>query len=153
MGDRYRNLVMAVQLLNDSVTMCAVSSVYETEPVGYTDQPRFLNIVCGGKTGLSALDLLAHAQAIEGALGRQPTFRNGPRTIDIDLLLYDDLHIAQEDLLIPHPRMTERAFVLVPLAEIAPTIIVPGEGKTVQELLRAISQAGVVCYGPLKRET
>ncbi len=135
MGDRHGNLVMAVQQLNDSVTIHAISSVYETEPVGYTDQPRFLNIVCSGRTGLSAQNLLYRAKAIEGVLGRRATFRNGPRSIDVDILLYDDLQIVQEDLLIPHPRMAERAFVLAPLAELAPTKLIPGKSKTVQETL------------------
>jgi len=114
----------------------AVSSIYETEPVGYTDQPLFLNMVCAGKTGLSAQELLKKAKEIEIAIGRQPSFRNGPRPIDIDIIFFDDLHIVQDDLTVPHQRLAERAFVLAPLAEIAPEMTDPVSGKTVQELLK-----------------
>jgi len=123
------------------VDIDTISSVYETEPVGYLDQPQFLNLVCTGKTWLSAQELLHYAKNIESVIGRQPTFRNGPRPIDIDILLFDDERIEQENLVIPHPRMFERAFVLVPLAEIAPKLTI--DGQTVQELANAVSQEGV----------
>jgi 7,8-dihydro-6-hydroxymethylpterin-pyrophosphokinase len=100
-------------------------------------------MVCRGNTRLSPTDLLHYTQKVEITLGRQPTFRNGPRPIDIDILLYDDLQIEQEDLTIPHPRMTERAFVLAPLAEIAPELIHPMSGKTIQQLLATVSQEGI----------
>ena len=119
MGDRRGNLAAALQQLREMMEISAISSIYETEPVGYLEQARFLNMVCSGKTGLSAQELLKRVKEIEKSLGRQPTFRNGPRPIDIDILFYDDLRIAQDGLTIPHPRMAERAFVLVPLAEIA----------------------------------
>ncbi|MFL5629027.1 MAG: 2-amino-4-hydroxy-6-hydroxymethyldihydropteridine diphosphokinase, partial [Ktedonobacteraceae bacterium] len=125
----------------------AISSIYETEPVGYADQPCFLNIVCSGKTSLPAQDFLVQAKAIETSLGRQVTFRNGPRPIDIDILFYDDLNTTQSELTIPHPRMAERAFVLVPLAEIAPDKIDPRSGRTVRELLNSVSQDGVTKIG------
>src|SRR5689334_8064880 len=121
-GDRRGNLAAALQHLREVINIQAISSVYETEPIGYLDQPRFLNMVCSGKTWLPAEELLTYVKAIEVTLGRQPTFRNGPRAIDIDILLYDDIQLEQENLVIPHPRMTERAFVLVPLAEIAPDV-------------------------------
>src|SRR6266446_3239092 len=132
MGDRRGNLAAAMQRLRESMEISTVSSIYETEPVGYIDQPRFFNMVLQGKTMLSAKELLKYAKEIEVAIGRQPTFRNGPRPIDIDIIFYDNLHITQEDLTVPHPRMAERAFVLVPLAEIAPDVIDPVSGQTTQ---------------------
>ena len=141
LGDRRGNLAAALQRLRDMVDIERISSIYETEPVGYQDQPRFLNLVCVGKTVLSAQELLYYVKNIEKIIGRQPTFRNGPRPIDIDILLYENEQIEQEQLTIPHPRMLERAFVLVPLAEITPTISL--EGKTAQERATAIAQNGV----------
>ena len=148
LGDRRSNLAAALQRLRDVVEIWTVSSLYETKPVGYLDQSRFYNIVCAGKTALSAPELLKYAKDIESAHGRQPSFRNGPRLIDIDIIFFDDLHIAQDDLTIPHPRMAERAFVLVPLAEIAPLVVDPVSGHTVQELLQNISQEGVKKLAP-----
>ncbi len=142
-GDRRGNLAAALQHLREVIDIDTISSVYETEPVGYLDQPRFLNMVCEGKTWLAAEELLTYVKAIEVTVGRQPSFRNGPRVIDIDILFYDDLQLQQENLVLPHPRMSERAFVLVPLAEIAPDIVDPTSGKTAQELSHSISHDGV----------
>jgi GTP cyclohydrolase-4 len=143
LGDRRDNLTAALHQLRDIMEISVVSSVYETEPVGNTDQPPYLNIVCAGGTGLSAQAFLQRAKEIEAAIGRQPSFRHGPRPIDIDIIFYDDLHIMQDDLVVPHEHMAERAFVLAPLAEIAPEIVDPVSGKTVQELLNAIGQDGI----------
>lgn len=143
LGDRRGYLAAALQQLREVIIIDTISSVYETEPVGYLEQPRFLNIACSGKTWLSAQDLLKYAKAVEVTIGRQPSFRNGPRSIDIDILLYDDLQIQQEELTIPHPRMRERAFVLAPLSEIAPNIVDPASGKTIQELSTTVSHDGV----------
>ncbi len=148
LGDRRGNLATALQRLREVVEISTVSSIYETEPVGYLDQPRFFNIVCRGKTTLSPAELLKYIKAIEVAIGRQPTFRNGPRPIDIDIIFYDDLRVEQEDLIIPHARMAERAFVLAPLAEIAPDVVDPVNGKSAQELLEAVSQDGVKKLAP-----
>jgi GTP cyclohydrolase IV len=148
LGDRRGNLAAALQRLREVIEITTVSSIYETEPVGYLDQPRFLNIVCRGKTSLSAHELLKYAKDIEVVLGRQPTFRNGPRPIDIDIIFYDDLQTTQEELTVPHPRMAERAFVLVPLAEIAPDVIDPVSGQTAQQLLDAVPQDGVNKLAP-----
>src|SRR5579884_4456227 len=142
-GDRRGNLAAALQRLREVVEITAISSIYETEPVGYLDQPRFFNIVIAGKTSLSAPELLKYAKDIEVAIGRQPTFRNGPRPIDIDIIFFDDSQIVQDHLIVPHPRMAERAFVLVPLTEIAPDAVDPVSGHTVQELLKSVSQDGV----------
>ncbi|HEU0002839.1 MAG TPA: GTP cyclohydrolase MptA [Ktedonobacteraceae bacterium] len=143
LGDRRGNLAAALQRLREVMKIVTISSVYETEPVGYTDQPRFLNLVLRGLTTLTPQELLQAAKQIEKTLGRQDTFRNGPRLIDIDIIFYDDLHIAQDDLTIPHPRMAERAFVLVPLAEIAPDRIDPVSGKSARQLLAEVPQEGV----------
>jgi 2-amino-4-hydroxy-6-hydroxymethyldihydropteridine diphosphokinase len=143
LGDRRGNLSAALQQLREIMDITAVSSVYETEPVGYLDQPRFLNIVCIGKTELLPEELLKQVKEVETRIGRQPTFRNGPRSIDIDIIFFDDLQLTQDNLTIPHPRMSERAFVLVPLAEIAPDAVDPTSGRSVQEMLAAIQQDGV----------
>src|SRR5438552_289198 len=153
LGDRRGNLAAALQQLREVVTLETVSYVYETEPVGYLEQSRFLNIACCGKTWLSAQDLLHYTQAIEIALGRQPTFRNGPRPIDIDILLYDDLRTHNDHLTIPHPRMNERAFVLVPLTEISPNVVDPISGRTAAELLEQVSQEGITRLAPNLRIT
>ena len=141
--NRQDHLVTAIARLREVIDLHSISSIYETEPVGYLEQPNFLNMVCSGETYLSPQALLHYVKALESSSGRQPTFRNGPRTIDIDILLYGQLQIEQEDLVIPHPRMAARAFVLVPLAEIAPDILEPGSGKTIQELLAKVSKQGV----------
>ena len=143
LGDRRGNLAAALQRLREITEITTVSSVYETEPVGYAEQPRFLNMVLRGQTTLAPQELLRAVKQIEKALGRQATFRNGPRPIDIDIIFYDDAHIEQDDLTIPHPRMAERAFVLVPLAEIAPERIDPLSGKSARQLLAEVPQEGV----------
>ncbi|MBI2854655.1 MAG: 2-amino-4-hydroxy-6-hydroxymethyldihydropteridine diphosphokinase [Chloroflexi bacterium] len=133
-GDREDNINKALRLICQRVAVEKVSSLYESEPWGYHDQPDFLNAVCRTTTNLSPRELLALAKEIERSLGRKPRFRNAPRPIDIDILLYENMVIVEADLVIPHPRMVERAFVLVPLAEIAPEAVHPQEGKTVEEL-------------------
>lgn len=146
LGDRQAHLAQAIQHLRAIMEVESVSSIYETLPIGYVEQPAFLNLVCRGKTQVTAEHLLKELKALEIILGRVPSFQNGPRLIDIDILFYDHRSLVQEHLIIPHPRMHERAFVLVPLAEIAPEIVDPVSGKSVRELLAAISQAGVSKY-------
>ncbi len=137
MGDRRKNLDMALNLLKQRVKVEKISPAYETEPVGDTDQTRFLNLVCQVETSLTPPALLAVAKGIESKLGR--TGRSGgPRPIDIDILLYGKQVVDTPELVIPHPRMAERAFVLVPLAEIAPDLTHPVSGKTVKEMLAGI---------------
>jgi 2-amino-4-hydroxy-6-hydroxymethyldihydropteridine diphosphokinase len=120
----------------------AQSSLYRTAPVGYADQPDFINAVAAVDTSLRPRDLLDALLAIEIDHGRVRQFANAPRTLDLDVLLYDDLQMHEEGLTIPHPRMHERAFVLAPLAEIAPHCVIPGRGN-VSELLRAVDGGGV----------
>ena len=105
------------------------SSLYRSAPVGYTAQPEFINAVAALDTELPAADLLGELQAIESRHGRERSFANAPRTLDLDLLLYDDARINQPQLVVPHPRMHERAFVLQPLLEIAPAAEIPGHGR------------------------
>jgi len=104
------------------------SSIYRTAPVGYLDQPDFLNAVAQLETGMPAERLLGELQEIENRHGRERPFRNAPRTLDLDLLLYGQMQLKTETLVIPHPRMHERAFVLEPLLEIAPDVAIPGIG-------------------------
>ncbi|MBB5018126.1 2-amino-4-hydroxy-6-hydroxymethyldihydropteridine diphosphokinase [Chitinivorax tropicus] len=105
-----------------------VSPLYRSAAVGYVDQPDFVNAVALIETAMQPDALLVALQAIEQACGRERTFRNAPRTLDLDILLYDDLHIVKPSLTIPHPRMSERAFVLLPLLDILPECIIPGLG-------------------------
>lgn len=140
-GHREANLERALQLLGERVKITRVSFIYQTEPIGYTDQPWFLNLACEGKTLLDPYELLAFAKDIEGRMGRQPSFPNGPRIIDIDILFYDDRILASEHLTVPHPRIAERRFVLVPLSEIAPDWIHPEIGQTVSELLSRLDNS------------
>lgn len=143
LGDRQGNILQALQYLQGKVEVLKVSSFYETDPVGFLDQPRFLNAVCEVETCIPPHDLLRLAKWVEQRMGRTVSFRNGPRPIDIDLILYGDLVLDDPDLTVPHPRMDERAFVLVPLAEIAPEIADPRTGKTILELAEAVDRSGV----------
>ena len=138
LGDREANITSALTMLGQEARILKVSSLYETEPVGYKEQPWFLNCVCALETDLSPQALLEFVKAIETKLGRKPTLRFGPRPIDIDILFYDGLILDSPDLVIPHPRLAERAFVLVPLKEIAPNLVHPLSGLTIEELLKRV---------------
>ena len=152
LGDREYNLRRAVSLLSRRASLIALSSVYETEPWGYASQPAFLNMACLLETSLSPQDLLELAQGVERDLGRVPSFRYGPRVIDVDILLYGDEVIETPRLQVPHPRLWKRAFALTPLAEIAPGLAHPVLGASIAELLEGVAvsdKEGVVMLGSL----
>ena len=134
-GNRLANLRSAARLLHAQVTITQVSSVYETEPVGYAEQPWFLNAVLEGFTELSPTELLRLALDVEIAHGRVRPFPNAPRTIDIDILLFGNEKVVTPALTIPHPRLTERGFTLCPLTEIAPLLEHPISGQTMENIL------------------
>ena len=138
MGERKDNLQKALDYISQRMRIEKKSSIYDTEPVGNTNQARFLNMVCQVTTSIPANTLLFLLKGIENKMGRMPGPANGPRLIDIDILLYNDEIVDTPDLKIPHPRMLERAFVLVPLAEIAPEVIHPVQKKSIKDLLAAI---------------
>jgi len=144
LGDRERNLLDAIELLGKKVVVAQISSPYDTNPVGYTDQTRFLNAVITGETDLTPEDLLVFIKKIEVDMGRTASFVNGPRLIDIDILLYDDVVMDTLSLTIPHARYAERAFVMVPLAEIAPDVVCPVRHQSMKELADMIDSKNVV---------
>lgn len=144
LGDRAANMRAALSRLGEHVSVEAVSGLYETEPAYITDQPRFLNAVLRGSTMCTPEELLAKLKQIEHELGREATIRNGPRLIDLDILLYGDYALATDALTIPHPRLAERPFVLVPLAEIAPQLVPPGFRETIQQLAAHVRGHGDV---------
>lgn len=143
LGDRVAHLRAAVAgLAAGGIDNLEVSSVYETDPVGGPEQPDYLNAVAVGDTSLAAPQLLQLARSIELAAQRVRTVRNAPRTLDLDVLAVGDVVLATDELTVPHPRAHERAFVLVPWAEVDPTFVVPGCGE-VAHLAAAVPSAGV----------
>ena len=134
LGDRLANLKQAIASLTPQMEVKAKSPVYETPPWGFEEQPKFLNQVIKANTYLEPESLLKHLKRLEVALGRKESFLNGPRLIDMDILFYDDLVVNKPSLVIPHPRMQERGFVLLPLMDIAPNLIHPVSKKSVREM-------------------
>lgn len=138
LGDRSANLAAAIEALSADVEILDRSPIYETDPQYVTDQPSFLNMAVRGVTALDPPGLLARLKAVEAALGRVSGRRFGPRLIDLDIIFYGNEIFEKADLQIPHPRMTERGFVLAPLADIAPQKIHPVVGRTVGDMLAAL---------------
>ena len=135
LGERKANLGKALELLSAKVTVDDVSSIYETEPIGYKEQPLFLNLACRITTNLPPEELLHLAKDIETKMGRVPSGQiDSPRPIDIDILFYDNKAMETQNLTIPHPRLQRRAFVLIPLTVIAPDFVHPKLGKSIAEL-------------------
>ena len=139
LGNRQENLDTALKILSQRMQMGKISSIYDTEAIGNVSQPRFLNMACEVFTRLTPEGLLALVKGVELKMGRHS--RTGePRTIDVDILLYGNSVVKTKDLEIPHPKMTERQFVMVPLAEIAPDAVHPVMKKTIKELNKAIKE-------------
>ncbi len=142
LGDRMANLEAAIVALGRDLAIRERSPVYETDPKYITDQPRFLNMALSAETDLDALALLALLKGIERHLGRTSGERYGPRPIDLDIIFFGDEIVDLPELTVPHPRLAERAFVLRPLADIAPAKIHPGSGTSVAEMLQALDDDG-----------
>jgi 2-amino-4-hydroxy-6-hydroxymethyldihydropteridine diphosphokinase len=141
LGDREGNLARALSLLSEKLELKQVSSVYETEPVGYEEQPLFLNLACRISTRLIPRQLMRLIIGIETDMGRVRSFRNAPRSIDIDILFYDDAVVKTRHLTIPHPRLAQRAFVLTPMGEIAPDLIHPEMNQSIAELSAVLGKS------------
>jgi 2-amino-4-hydroxy-6-hydroxymethyldihydropteridine diphosphokinase len=143
LGDRLANLKQAIAALTPQMDVKAKSQVYETPPWGYEDQPKFLNQVIKAKTYLEPEPLLKHLKRLELALGRKESFPNGPRLIDMDILFYDDLVVNSPSIVIPHPRLHERGFVLLPLMDIDPELVHPVSKKSVKEMVSLSNVEGI----------
>lgn len=151
MEDRYWYIQEAIKQLRavDQVEVTIMSSVYETDPVGYVEQPAFLNLVVGLQTTLTPLELLAATQRIEHELGRKREIKWGPRTIDLDILLYDQENMELEHLILPHPRMWQRAFVIIPLLEVAPDLTFKDSGLSIRDIYEQLQdKEGVRVWNP-----
>ena len=144
LGDRRANVGRALDLLAGApgVAVAAVSALYETPPWGFREQAPFLNAVAALDTSLGPRQLLVVLKSFEARIGRRPTFRWGPRVVDLDLLLYGDLALSRRGLTLPHPAMLERAFVLIPLADVYPEFRSP-DGRSLDSLIAALDLAGI----------
>lgn len=143
LGDRFANLSLALEKIKHLGRIIKKSHVYETEPWGFKEQPAFLNQVIIIHTNLKPEELLTNLKIIERDMGRIKTIKNGPRIIDIDILFFDNLILRTDLLTIPHPHILQRAFVLVPLNEIAPQLVHPLENKKIHELLEGVDCGSV----------
>lgn len=154
MGQKEENIQRALELLGKGgqISVAGVAPLYRTGPVGYLDQDWFLNTVAELETGLSPHDLLKLLMDIENLMGRERTIRWGPRVIDLDILLYSDKAVNTPELEIPHPRLTERAFVMVPLADLCPDLVLPG-GRRAADLAADLAKSqNVERYSPAIKE-
>lgn len=147
-GDRAANLNAAIKAMEPEVHPRECSPVYETPPWGYLDQPKFLNQVIEAETDLSPASLLDYLKKIEVEVGRRETFRYGPRLIDLDIIFYDGEVIDSPPLIIPHPRLEERSFVLMPLADLAPDYRHPILGDSVKDMLARVDSKGIITISP-----
>jgi len=147
LDNRLANLKQAVSALSPQMEVKAKSDVYETLPWGYEDQPKFLNQVIKAKTYLDPEPLVKHIKRLEITLGRKPSFQNGPRLIDIDILFYDDLILDTPSLVLPHPHLHERGFVLLPLMDIDPDLVHPVNKKSVREMVMLSDVRGIEKFG------
>ena len=151
MEDRYWYIQEAIHQLRavDQIDVTVISSVYKTNPVGYVDQPAFLNLVVGLQTTLTPLELLAETQRIENDLGRKREIKWGPRTIDLDILLFDQENMELEHLILPHPRMWQRAFVIIPLLEVAPELTFKESSFSIRDIYEQLDdKEGVRVWNP-----
>ena len=144
LGDRAGNLLTAIAHMGEYISNIQKSPVYETPPWGVLEQPAFLNMVITGTTLLTPFRLLAFLKNIEVEMGRVKTLHWGPRVIDLDILLYDELQVQRPHLTIPHANICERAFVLVPLADLAPQLVIPGTDRTVAQWLQSVDRSGII---------
>lgn len=152
-GDRQSYLEFALKELErlEGFSIQSVSPIYETAPIGYTEQPSFLNLALSAMTEYSPSELLEHVQEIEKKAQRVRDIRWGPRTLDLDILLYNQETIIMDNLLIPHPRMKERGFVIIPLYDIAPHLTFPPEQSPIEPLYRQFVQdSGIVKWGEVR---
>ena len=147
LGNRAANLKEAIASLSPQMDVKAKSKVYETPPWGYAEQGKFLNQVVKAKTYVEPEPLLKHLKRLEVALGRVASFQNGPRLIDIDILFYEDLVLESPTLTIPHPRVHERGFVLLPMMDIAPDYVHPVKQRSIRELIAGCDLHGIVQIG------
>ncbi len=147
MGNRTMNLKEAIAALPPQMVVKARSKIYETPPWGFTEQEKFFNMAIKVETYLTPEQLVKHLKRLEIALGRKPSFPNGPRLIDIDILFFDDLVLETPLLTIPHPRAHERGFVLLPMMDIAPDLVHPVKEKTIRDLIAACDLRGIVQVG------
>ena len=144
LGDRAGNLLTAIAHMGECISNIQKSPIFETPPWGVLEQPSFFNMVITGTTLLTPFRLLAFLKNIEVEMGRVKALHWGPRVIDLDILLYDELQVKQPHLTIPHANICERAFVLVPLADLAPQLVIPGTDRTVAQWLQSVDRTGII---------